>query len=86
MNYRFIVKDPALSDIKDFKSKVRQSFEILDVNITNQFFDFSRHKKLKDHSKFYLKIKNYEKSLEAIRSLKSDNILMRKIQTKEPKS
>ena len=56
------------------------------MNITNKFVEISGHKKLKDHSKFYLNIKNYEKSLEAIRSLKSDIFLMRKIQMKEPKS
>ena len=49
MNYRFIIKDPALTDIEDFKIKVRQSFKTLNVNITNQLFEISGHEKLKVH-------------------------------------
>ena len=86
VNYRFIVTDQALSDIDDFKCKVRQSFATFDVNITNQLFEISGHEQLKDQFKCYLKIKNDDKSMEAIKSLKSDNILMRKIPMKKPKS
>jgi hypothetical protein len=41
MNYNYILKDKALSDIDDLKSKVWQSFETFDVNITNQLFEIS---------------------------------------------
>ena len=48
VNYRLIIKNPGLTDIEDFKIKVRQSFETLNVNITNQLFEMSGHEKLKD--------------------------------------
>ena len=86
VNYRFIVKDQALADIGEFKSKVMKSFETFEVNIYNQLFEISEHEQLKDQFKFYLKIKNDEKSMEAIKSLKSDNILLMKIPKKKPKS
>ena len=41
VNYRFIIKDPALTDIEDFNIKVRQSFKTLNMNITNQLFKTS---------------------------------------------
>ena len=65
---------------------MRESFSTIDVNFSNQGFKISGYEKLKDQSKFYLKIKNDEKAIEAIKNLKSEDILMRKIQMKKPNS
>ena len=81
--YRFIVKD--IDDIELFKSKVRQSFLTTDVDIQNQHFEISGLEKLPDQLKFYLKVKNDKKAVEAILNLKAENILMRKIPKKKPK-
>ena len=70
-----------MNDIDEFKSNVKKTFETLDVNI-----EISGHEELKDQFKFYLKIRNDEKSVEAIKSLKSDDILTMKPWMKKPKS
>ena len=63
---------------------MRQSFLTNEVDFLNQYFEVSGYEKLKDQSKFYLKIKNDVKAIEALRTLKSENILMRKLPTKKP--
>ena len=86
VSYRFIVSDPALnSDVAAFKSKVKQSFVTSEVNFTNQLFEISGYEKVKDQSKFFLKIRNDEKAIEAIKNLKSDSILLMRIPMKKPK-
>ena len=82
VSYRFIVKD--IEYIEVFKRKVRQSFLTTDVDILNQHFEISGYEKLSDQLKFYLKIKDDKKAIEAILNLKAENILMRKIQKKKP--
>jgi hypothetical protein len=83
VSFRIIIMDT--KDIEVFKCKVRQSFLSKDVNLLNQYFEVSGHEKLKDQTKFYLKIKNDVKAIEAVKNLKSENILMmRTIQIKKP--
>ena len=84
VSFRIIIKDP--KDIEVFKTKVRQSFLTKDVDLLNQHFEVSGYEELKDQSKFYLKIKDDLKAIEAVRNLKSENILMRKIPKKKPNS
>ena len=81
--YRFIVMET--KDIEVFKSKVRQSFFTTDVNILHQHFEISECENLPDQLKFYLKVNNDKKAIEAILNLKSENILLRKIPKKKPK-
>ena len=83
--YRFVVTDTN-SDIEVFKSKVRQSFLSTDVDLSNQHFEISGYEKVAGKSKFYLKIANEKKAIEAIKNLKSETIFMRKIQIKKPNS
>ena len=83
VSFRFILKD--IDDIEVFKSKVRQSFFTTDVNILHQHFEISECENLPDQLKFYLKINNDKKAIEAILNLKSENILLRKIPKKKPK-
>ena len=83
--YRFVVTDTN-SDIEVFKNKVRQSFLSTDVDLLNQHFEISGYEKLVNQSKFYLKIKNEKKAIEAIKNLKSETIFMRKIPIKKPNS
>ena len=84
VSFRIIIKDP--KDIEAFKTKVRQSFLTKDVDLLNQHFEVSGFEELQDQSKFYLKIKDDLKAIEAVRNLKSENILMRKIPKKKPNS
>jgi hypothetical protein len=84
VSFRIIIKDP--KDIEVFKTKVRQSFLTKDVDLLNQHFEVSGYEELEDQSKFYLKIKDDLKAIEAVRNLKSENILMRKIPKKKPNS
>jgi hypothetical protein len=84
VSFRIIIKDP--KDIEVFKTKVRQSFLTKDVDLLNQHFEVSGYEELKDQSKFYLKIKDDLKAIEAVRNLKSEDILMRKIPKKKPNS
>ena len=83
VSFRFILKD--IDDIEVFKSKVRQSFFTIDVDILQQHFEISECENLPDQLKFYLKVKNDKKAIEAILNLKSENILLRKIPKKKPK-
>ena len=84
VKFRIIVQDT--KDIEAFISKVRQSFLTNEVDFLNQYFEVSGYEKLKDHSKFYLKIKNDVKAIEALRTLTAENILIRKLPTKKPNS
>ena len=84
VRFRIIVKDT--QDIDAFKSKVRKSLLTKDVDVLNQYFEVLGYEKLKDQSKFYLKIKNDIQAIEAVKNLKSENILMRKIPSKKPNS
>ena len=84
VNYRFILKDT--SDIEVFKNKVRQSFQSTAVEISNQHFEISGFEKVKDQVKFYMKIKDDKKAIEAILNLKTDNTLLMKIPKKKPNS
>ena len=87
VRYRVIVKENDFwSNIEVFKSKVRQNFICADVDIPKQHFEISGYEKVKDQSKFYLKIRNDDKAIEAIKNLKSEDILMRKIPHKKPAS
>ena len=87
VRYRFLVKEAIFcSDIEVFKSKVRQNFVNAHVDISNQLFEISGYEQLNDQSKFYLKIKNDAKAIEAIKNMKSEDILMRKIPHKKPNS
>ena len=81
--YRFVVTDTN-SDIEVLKSKVRQSFLSTDVDLSNQHFEISGYEKVAGKSKFYLKIANEKKAIEAIKNL--NPIFMRKIQIKKPNS
>ena len=82
VSYRFILKD--ISDIEVFKSKVRQSFLATDVNTLKQHFEISGLEKLPDQLKFFLKMIDDRKAIEAIMNLKADeNILMMKIPKKK---
>ena len=84
VTYRFILKE--ISDIEVFKNKVRQSFLATGVNTLKQHFEISGLEKLPDQLKFYLKIKDDQKAIEAILNLKADeNILMMKMPKKKPK-
>ena len=75
-----------ISDIEVFKSKVRQSFLATDVNTLKQHFEISGLEKLPDQLKFFLKIIDDRKAIEAIMNLKADeNILLMKIPKKKPK-
>ena len=84
VSYRFILKE--IKDIEVFKKKVRQSFLVTGVNTFEQHFEILGLEKLPDQLKFYLKIKDDQKAIEAILNLKADeNILMMKIPKKKPK-
>ena len=53
VSFKMIVQDTNLSsDIKTFKSKVRQSFSTKQVDFLRQYFELSGYEKLKDRSKF----------------------------------
>ena len=65
---------------------MRQSFLSTDVDLSNQHFEISGYEKVAGKSKFYLKIANEKKAIEAIKNLKSETIFMRKIQIKKPNS
>ena len=82
VTFRIIVHDT--KDIEAFKSKVRQSFLTNEVDLSNQYFEVSGYEKLEDQPKFYLKLKNDGKAMEALRNLKSEHILMRKLPAKKP--
>ena len=87
VRFRLIVTENTFcSDIEVFKSKVRQQFISTEVDISNQHFEISGYEKKNNQSKFYLKIRNDNKAIEAIRNLKSEDILMRKIPQKKPNS
>ena len=81
VSFRMIVKDT--DDIQVFKNKVRNSFFTADVDIVHQHFEISGLETLPDQIKFYLKVINDKKAIEAILNLKSDNILLMKIPKKE---
>ena len=83
VSFRMIVKDT--DDIQVFKNKVRNSFFTADVDIVHQHFEISGLETLPDQIKFYLKVINDKKAIEAILNLKSDNILLMKIPKKKPK-
>ena len=74
------------SDIEVFKNKVRQSFQSKAVEVSNQHFKISGFDKVKDQVKFYMKIKDDKKAIEAILNLKTDNILLMKVHKKKPNS
>ena len=65
---------------------MRQNFIRTDVDIPKQHFEISVLEKVKDQSKFYLKIRNDDKAIEAIKNFKSEDILMRKFPQKKPAS
>ena len=58
------------------------SFLTKDVDLLNQYFEVSGYEKLKDQTKFYLKIKNDVKAIEALRTQKSENIFYEKATNK----
>ena len=82
VSFRFILKD--IDDIEMFKSNVRQSFFTTDVDILHQHFEISGLENVPGQLKFFLKVKNYKKAVEAILILRAENILMMKITKKKP--
>ena len=84
VSYRIILKE--IKDIELFKRKVRQSFIATKVDTFNQHFEISDCEIIQDQLRFYLKIRNNEKASKAIMNLKTDDILMRTIPKKKPKS
>ena len=81
-----VIENTFCSNIEVFKSKVRQQFISTEVDITNQHFEISEYEKKNDQLKFYIKIRNNDKAIEAIRNLKSEIIVMRMIPQKKPNS
>ena len=84
VSYRIILKE--IKDIELFKRKVRQSFIATKVDTFNQHFEISDCEIIQDQLRFYLKIRNDEKAPKAIMNLKTDDILLRTIPKKKPKS
>ena len=87
VKFRVIVKaNDSCSNMEVFKRTVRQNFISAEIDIQKQHFEISAFEKVKDQSKFFLKIWNDDKAIESIKNLKSEDILMMQIPKKKPAS
>ena len=82
--FRFIINDPALNvSLEAFENKLMIEFQKAKVEQRNQLHGIYGYEQLKNQSKLFIKVLNNPAAIAAVRGMKSEETLLRKLPTRK---